>query len=467
MPTPKTHLAFGPHADAAPSPMYVPAAHQWISATTGRIAPDGYSWMQAVCWAHLDNTYRPARGHGPQHIGQTTLRVAVELARLAPCRPGVGYLVRLLKLSKRTIQYHLGILREAGLLAYQTKGTRVRGEGGRASEFVWTIPAAFDTALRLVTRTCDRYIRALQGIADEGRALMKRLAKMARKLMRRPRRSRRATPTINRASSTRRCTPMEGGSESSSTAGTTSLPSEAKLDRGTSKPPTPKKSKGTGRRTLNVIGRRYQLARELTEQIDWLRGCSVARIAWVAREVSDAGWSAQEVRAWLHFRGGEAARVHRASGLLAVLLRSAVRTLDTADKRAEVISDWRQATEAARRGRIQQVRARAERYDGDWQAPRSAAVRRLVTEAFTPNCEAHAGAEALPALGGPQDLTGQELRVMRDSAWAEFLQGDTALVTSAVRAFGRPVAESMYGVDLVQRVLRLSRRSSLMSLGRR
>ncbi|MFD3422648.1 helix-turn-helix domain-containing protein [Streptomyces decoyicus] len=444
----------------------MPSAGQWISATTGRIAPDGYSWMQAVCWAHLDDAYRPNRGHGPQHIGDTTLRVAVELARLAPCRPGVDYLVRVLRLSKRTVQYHLGILREAGLLAYETKGTRVPGEGGRASEFVWTIPAAFDAALHLVTRACDRYIRALQGIADEGRALIKRLAKMARKLMRRPRRRRRSAPSRKRISRAGRCTPMEGGSDSSSTAGTTSPPSEAKLDRGTNKPPAPKKPKRAGRRSLNTIGRRYQLARELTEQIDWLRGCSVARIAWVAREVADAGWNAQEVRAWLHFRG-EAARVRRASGLLAVLLRSAVRVLDTPDKRAAAVTDWRQAVEAARRGRIQQVRARAERYDGDWQAPRSAAVRRLVAEAFSPEHEADPQVEALPALGGPQDLTDAEVKVMRESAAAAFMHGDTALVTSAVDAFGRAVAEAMYGVDLVQRALQLSRHSSLMSLGRR
>ncbi|MFH0246170.1 winged helix-turn-helix domain-containing protein [Streptomyces sp. HK10] len=449
-----------------PAPLYVPAAHQWVSATTGRIAPDGYSWMQAVCWAHIDGTYRATRGHGPQHIGDTTLRVAVELARLAPCRPGIDYLVHVLKLSKRTVQYHLGILREAGLLAYRAKGTRVRGEGGRASEFVWTIPPAFDTALRLTTRTCDRYIRALQGIAEEGRTLMKRLGKMARKLMRRPRRSRATRPSRTRSRSTTRCTPMEGGSESSSTAGVTPLPPEAKLGHGASKCPAPKKSRNNRRRTLNAVGRRYQLARELVEQVDWLRGCSVARIAWVARDLADAGWSAEEVRAWLHFRG-EATHVHRASGLLAVLLRGAERVLGTAAKRADAVNRWREDVEAARRARIRQVRARAERYDGDWQAPRSAAVRRLVAEAFAPRPEAHTAAETLPALDGPQDLTVEELQAMRDAAWAEYMQGDTALVTSAVEAFGRPAAEAMYGLDLVQRALHLSRRSPRMSLTHR
>ncbi|EGX59182.1 hydroxylase, partial [Streptomyces zinciresistens K42] len=76
-------------------------------------------------------------------------------------------------------------------------------------------------------------------------------------------------------------------------------------------------------------------------------------------------------------------------------------------------------------------------------------------------------AEALPDLTGPQDLTVEELQVMRQTAWAEFMHGDTALVTSAVEAFGRTTAESMYGTDLVQRALRLTGHSALMSLGRR
>ncbi|MEU2999325.1 hypothetical protein ABZ684_17395 [Streptomyces sp. NPDC006995] len=60
----------------------------------------------------------------------TTARVAQELAQLSPCRrPGIGYLVRRTGLSEQSVEYHLGMLREAGLLAYIVKGARVRGEG--------------------------------------------------------------------------------------------------------------------------------------------------------------------------------------------------------------------------------------------------------------------------------------------------------------------------------------------------
>lgn len=448
---------------AVPERLRVAPADQWATTTSGRFAPDGFSWMQAVCWVHLEDVYRRTRGHGPRKVGETTLRVAAELARLAPCRPGVDYLVGVLKLSERTIQYHLAILRESGLLAYRSKGTRVSGMGGQASEFVWIIPQAFDVALRLVTRACERLVRALKGIGEGGRALMKRLAKMAQKLMRRPRRSRRSGTRSSRSS---RCTPMGGSSDSSSSAGGTSLPPESKLELGKRTSPTQKKSKAKARRTLNQTGRRFQLARELIEQVDWLRGCSVPRIAWVVRDVADAGFTVEEVRGWLHFRG-ETTRVRRASGLLAVLLSGAHKLLDTQDKRDLAVAQWHAAAEAARRHRIQSVRQRSERFDGDWQAPRSVAVQRMVADAIAAAAAPAAPAEALPDLTGPRDLTDEELQVMRQTAWAEFMHGDTALVTSAVEAFGRATAESMYGTDLVQRALRLSGHSALMSLGRR
>ncbi|WP_172387109.1 hypothetical protein [Streptomyces sp. MNP-20] len=115
-----------------------------------------------------------------------------------------------------------------------------------------------------------------------------------------------------------------------------------------------------------------------------------------------------DVKSWLHLRG-EADRVRRGSGLLAVLLAGAERVLDTPQKRAGAAEQWRGAQEAARRDRIQQVRARAERYDGDWDAPASRAVQRQVDEAFAvafgPKPQlAGPDAEALPAVSGVEDL---------------------------------------------------------------
>ncbi|MEU6346516.1 helix-turn-helix domain-containing protein [Streptomyces sp. NPDC046977] len=463
-------MSIAPTADRADQPSIAPAVlpvangDQWLSTTSGRIAPDAYSWMQAVCWAHIASIYRTARGHGPQRIGKTTLRVAAELGRLSPCRPSVDYLAGALDVSPRTVQYHLGILRESGLLAYRTKGTRVAGAGGRASEFVWTIPRAFDTALGLITRPSDRYIRALTGIADRGRALMRRLSRMARNLTRRGRRRRSARRPAVLSSAASPCTPMQGGSDPLETAGTTSLPPEKGRLRGRKTSRAPRRA---GRRgSLNKVGRRYQLARELIARVAWLRGSSVARIAWVVRSVADAGWSADEVCAWLLLRG-EPNRVHRPSGLLATLLDGAVSILDTPSKRARAVKRWHAALEAARRHAIVRVRGRGERFDGDWQMPSSLAVRRTVALAVRESAAAAAGGgEELPALAGPQDLTSEESQSMRRAAWAAFLAGDGSLVTSAVQILGRPAAEAVYGPALVHRTLQVSRATSLTTVGR-
>ncbi|MFB7867710.1 hypothetical protein [Streptomyces sp. NPDC056069] len=220
------------------------------------------------------------------------------------------------------------------------------------------------------------------------------------------------------------------------------------------------------------MGRRFQLARELTQELDWLRGCSVARIAWVARGVADAGWSVADVRGWLHLRG-EASRVRRGSGLLAVLLTGAETVLDTPAKRAAAVEESRGAQEAARRQRIRQVRARAERYQGDWDAPTSRAVQRQVSEAFAAafRPKGHASApdsDALPEVAGVEGLEAAEVAQARAEARLRLMAGDTSLVTVAVDAMGRACAEQLYGADLVRRALQLSSgvRSSVMTYGR-
>ncbi|WDM16458.1 transcriptional regulator [Streptomyces lavenduligriseus] len=473
--------------------LYVPEASQWLSTSSGRIASDGYSWMQAVHWVAGSGLYKPRRhrSHGPRSFGPTTVRVAQELAQLFPCRPGIEYLVRRTGLSERSVEYHLGMLREAGLLAWIVKGSRVSG-GPLASEFARMIPVEFDAALGIRTVQRDEgapaYTRAVSGIAEAGRELMAQLAKKASRKVRKPRSKPSAKApardarkgaeqgVVTAVSDEVRCTPMQVGTSTLSTAGTTSLPPESKLASGLSDSPTPKKSKAKagGRRKLNVVGRRFQLARELIQELDWLRGCSVPRIAWVARNVADAGWTVTDVRGWLHFRG-EAAKVRRGSGLLAVLLAGAETVLDTPEKRADAVEQWRGAQEAARRHRIQQVRARTERYDGDWHAPTSRAVRSEVEAAFAQVREAANGGrhqdqddvaddQALEA-----ELSQQELAQLRADAWGQLMAGETDLVMTAVNAMGRPAAERIYGAELVQRAHQIASgsRSSLMTYGRR
>ncbi|MFE4577424.1 transcriptional regulator [Streptomyces chartreusis] len=458
--------------------LFVPEALQWLSLSSGRIAGEGYSWMQAVHWVAGSGLYEPRRyrSHGPRSFGPTTVRVAQELAQLLPCRPGIGYLVRRTGLSERSVQNHLQILRETGLLAYIVKGTRVSGESAQASEFARMIPPEFDDALgiRTVQRDEDApaYTRAVSGIAEAGRELMAKLAKKASRKVRKPRsQSSSKAPargarkgadqgSVTAVSDEVRCTPMQVGTSTVSSAGTTSLPPESKLASGASKSPTPKKSSGKagGRRKLNAVGRRFQLARELTQELGWLRGCSVPRIAWVARGVADAGWTVTDVKAWLHFRG-EAAHVRRGSGLLAVLLAGAETILDTPAKRADAVEQWSGAQEAARRHRIQQVRARTERYEDDWQPPSSGSVRLEVEAAFAQVREMEHGGrrQNQDHVGDGQDevleLGGEELTALIAAAEGELMGGETTLIT----AFDPETAVRIFGEELVRRARQIER----------
>ncbi|MFC9534504.1 winged helix-turn-helix domain-containing protein [Streptomyces sp. NPDC056975] len=460
----------------APTDLWVPPVQQWLATTAGRIAQDGYSWMQAVHWVAAAGLYVPRRAHGPG-FNPTTVFIAQLLAELSPCRPGIDYLMRRTRLSERSVQYHLQMLRESGLLAYIERGTRVRGDHAHASEFAHTIPTEFDNALGIKT-VGEGPARRMTGMAPSPRSrnLMKRLAKKAaRKLRRRhtttsPKSHR---PTRKPTAGEKLCTPMQVASSTVPSAASTSFPSESKLASGRHKSPSPKRSTKADGRKLNHIGRRYQLARELTQELDWLRNCSVPRIAWVARHVADAGWTVTDVKGWLHLRG-EAGRVRRGSGLLATLLSNAHNVLDTPAKRADAVEQWRCAQEAARRYRIQQVRARQERFEGDWDAPTSLAVQRLVNEAFTTAFSPKPVAatpvtEALPEASEPQGLDAEEVVQLRAEARKRLIVGDTSLVTVAVEVQGRDSAEQLYGAELVRRALQLASgaRSTLMTYGRR
>ncbi|MGI5485091.1 transcriptional regulator [Streptomyces lavendofoliae] len=476
--------------------LFVPEASQWLSTSSGRIAGDGYSWMQTVHWVAGSGLYKPRRhrSHGPRSFGATTVRVAQELAQLFPCRPGIEYLMRRTGLSERSVEYHLGMLREAGLLAWIVKGTRVSGGPAQASEFARMIPPEFDRALgiRTVQRDEDApaYTRAASGIAKADRKLMAKLAQKASRKVRKPRSktsskapargARKAADqgTATAVSDEARCTPMQVGTSAVSPAGGTYFPPESKLASGASKSPTPKKGKAKaagGRRKLNAVGRRFRLAGELTRRVEWLRGCSVPRIAWVAREVADAGWTSDEVLAWLEIRG-TAERVRRGSGLLAVLLASATTVLDTPAKRTSAVEQWHRAEEARRRHRIERVRAARERHDGGWQAPASRAVRREVEAAIDQLLSpAPAPVDVEEGQGLVLDgtktfeLGDEELAPLITAMREELAYGRTELVSAAIETLGAEEATRVLGEGLVRRALQLEglARSSAIAFGTR
>ncbi|MFC9497680.1 winged helix-turn-helix domain-containing protein [Streptomyces sp. NPDC056982] len=414
------------------------AAHQWLSSTAGRIATCAHSWMQAVHWVAGAGLYRPARKHGPKW-GPTTLLIAQEISALSVCRPGIDYLMRKLKLSERTIQYHLGMLREAGLLVYRVKGTRASGQPNQASVFERVIPVEFDAALGIRT-TGEGVQRRPVGIAEEGRTLIGKLAKKAARKTRRPRRK----PPLSRGS---RCTPMQGGTSTGSSAGSTYSPPESKLASGEAKSPTQKKS-NRGPKKLNKIGRRYQLARELIQLVPWLKGASVPRIAWIVRDVADAGWTALEVQAIAEQeRPIVAAKVRRPSGLLADRLGNLHLLFTTPERRQTAVQAWQDS-------RIQEQARHAEAAFNDLgEGPKSLAARREMDEALAAIQDQLAGdmpEVGLTPLASIDDLTREEVVELR----VEGMQRPEVIL-EMLEVLGERDARRLYTNRLVDQTLAL------------
>ncbi|MFG2359458.1 winged helix-turn-helix domain-containing protein, partial [Streptomyces sp. NPDC048521] len=429
------------------------AAAQWLHATTGRITTCAHSWMTAVHWVTdcaKKGLYTPSRAHGPKW-GPTTIAIAQEIAALTECRPSVDYLARKLKVAERTVQYHLGMLREAGLLVYRSKGTRVRGGGNQASVFERVIPVAFDEALGI--RTIGEGVqRRPVGAAEESRTLLGKLAKKAARKTRRPRRR---TGVSGRG----RCTPMQGGtSGTSSTAGTHS-PSESKLASGEGKSPTPKSS-NRGPRKLNQVGRRYQLARELKQMVPWLNRASIPRLAWIVRHVADAGWTALEVQAVAEQLPVGADDARRPSGLLAYRLASCHLLYTTPERRKVLVEAWQESRAA------EQARHDDAAYSGLGadRTPTRVSVQSLVREAFRRTREIAAGPVddadcfEIPVETAPEPVDLEDLdRALVLASRAEAAQDFTIIYNALATGMSERDARRLYTNWLVDQALNAQR----------
>ncbi|WP_070018796.1 helix-turn-helix domain-containing protein [Streptomyces nanshensis] len=421
-----------------------------MATTAGRVTTDRYAWMQAVHWMHGAGLHESARRHGPR-FNRTTIQLAEVLGDFTPCRPGLRRLIQLTGLSRRSVQYHLEILRESGLIAYVARGTRLRGGVARASEFLRTIPVAFDRALGIRTVIDDgkpARERRPVGIAEEHREEIAKLGKRAR---RRARRRRPRSRTSTSRSARGLCTPMQDGCSSSSGAGPTALPPEDKLG-GEDGHPARKQITSRRARRVNAVGRRFRMAAELIRSVPWLARASVPRIAWVIRRVADAGWTTDEVRAFLDTTDAPR-RVVRPSGLLAYRLKNAEGMPGWTDpaSRARTVEAWRDSPRAAA--------ARHAEWDGPWRPPASAHVRRQVHAALTaalhrPASDAGGSCDVDDAAPPPalEDLPPETVLTLRAEA-----ARDASLVRFALDHAGEAYARRLYTHCRVDQVLRSAR----------
>jgi hypothetical protein len=238
---------------------------------------------------------------------------------------------------------------------------------------------------------------------------------------------------------------MQGGTTRTSSAAGTHFPSEAELASGKNKSPTPKSSKRKPR-TLNKVGRRYQLARQLIAQVPWLRGASVARIAWIVRHVADAGWTALEVQAAAE-RLVSDKEPRRPSAVLAYRLASCHLLYTTPERRRVLVEDWQDSR------RAQQTRHAKHAFQDLGTAPRSVAARRAVDEAFAAIQARLAPAVEEPADQAPlmlEDLTKDEIVALRLDAMR-----DPALILSALELLGERDTRRLYTNRLVDQTLAL------------
>ncbi|MGW4808739.1 hypothetical protein [Kitasatospora sp. NPDC004272] len=413
---------------------WVPQEQQLVSGTAGRVALDGYSWRQAAHWVHGAGLYVPT--HGPR-FGETTLRLVAVLAELTPCRPSIAFLMRRLKCSERTVQYHLGILRATGLLAWRSVGTRLPMTEGQtrveslASEYERLIPPSYDQALGI--RTAGEGLeRRMVGISQEGRTVIAELGKKAAKKPRRVRRTVRHSST-GRAVSTSRCTPMVGGTThlvSSSSVGDQKTTGVARATKSiTRKKPARRPAEERRRTVLDqvvtaaMMAAGDRMARVVFQRVPWVRKASHDQLRWVLNDLVSRGWDAQQVVVWLgeiaaQYGAGLLWRPERPQGLIAHALRT-------------------EAEQAAYESGLPVAVALAEPHEEFAQA---LAQMRAAEDAE------RAGQDVVEL---DQDVTDEEVRSLRQQVWEEWkLYQDTSLFESFELMAGPAEAQRVFGPRL-------------------
>ncbi|TJZ97443.1 hypothetical protein [Actinacidiphila oryziradicis] len=178
------------------------------------------------------------------------------------------------------------------------------------------------------------------------------------------------------------------------------------------------------------------------------------------REVADAGWSADEVIAWLD-NGDAPQAVRRPSGFLARRLEHATTLWPDAAGRARAVEAARDSQRAEH--------ARHVEWEGDWQMPRSAAVLAEVRASFSRSVPAQQEEpgmgdvvrtdDGLPVL---EEFTREQIIDLRRDA-----EKDPSVIEFTINTAGEVYARRLYSNRLVDQAVNRPVRSGLMVMDRR
>lgn len=210
----------------------------------------------------------------------------------------------------------------------------------------------------------------------------------------------------------------------------------------------------SGRRTLNKVGRRFRLAAELVREVGWLAKASVPRVAWVVGAVSDAGWTCDQVAAWLATVDAPTEGARRPSGLLASRLRG-VTTLPgwrTATERAGQVEHWRDSARAARARHSEHLWM-----SGTWQLPVTPELAADVESAFAAVDQARDGDGVSVHHVDDQVLELEDLTPDQVIEMRALGEQDHDAVLSTIDLMGEDFARRLYTNRLVDWVLHRQR----------
>jgi hypothetical protein len=181
----------------------------------------------------------------------------------------------------------------------------------------------------------------------------------------------------------------------------------------------------------------------LIQQVPWLSRAASARVAWVIRDVADAGWTLPQVMGWLTTREVPD-QIGRPVAFLAARLAGAVQVTTTVEQRERLAEAWRDDLRAAA--------GRHAEWAGGWAPPRARQVQALVADAFAgpapepvvPGAHVHGVGDELLL----DDLAEHELFAVRSMA-----KQRPDLVRMAVQVQGEAYARRLYTSVVVDRAL--------------